>query len=78
MEIQKLKYLENEKSFLDEIKNIFHLFKGLSVAKNCLRPESAPLSLNHCLAEVSRVSLIYYLEGCSVLHIHKMFKSKQI
>ena len=27
MEIQKLEYLENEKSFLDEIKNIF---EGLS------------------------------------------------
>ena len=26
MEIQKNKYLENEKSFLDEIKNIFHGF----------------------------------------------------
>ena len=25
-EIQKLKYLENEKSFLDEMKNIFHGF----------------------------------------------------
>ena len=26
MEIQKFKYLENEKSFLDEIKNVFHSF----------------------------------------------------
>ena len=26
MNIQKLEYLENEKSFLDEIKNIFHSF----------------------------------------------------
>ena len=26
MEIQKFEYLENEKSFLDEIKNIFHSF----------------------------------------------------
>ena len=25
-EIQKFKYLENEKSYLDEIKNIFHSF----------------------------------------------------
>ena len=29
-QIQKFEYLENEKSFLDEIKNIFHSFKGLS------------------------------------------------
>ena len=28
--IQKPEYLENEKSFLDEIKNIFHIFEGLS------------------------------------------------
>ena len=26
MEIQKFEYLENKKSFLDEIKNIFHSF----------------------------------------------------
>ena len=25
-EIQKFEYLENEKSFLDEVKNIFHSF----------------------------------------------------
>ena len=31
MEIQKLKYLENEKSFLDEIKKTpFIVFEGLS------------------------------------------------
>ena len=42
---QKLQYLENGKSFLGEINIIFHPFKGLSVAKNCLRPESVPLTL---------------------------------
>ena len=26
METQKFEYLENEKRFLDEIKNIFHIF----------------------------------------------------
>ena len=26
MEIQKIEYLENEKNFLDKIKNIFHSF----------------------------------------------------
>ena len=41
---QKLKYIENEKSFRGEIKSIFTIFKGLSVAKNCIRPDSAPLS----------------------------------
>ena len=29
MKKQKIKYLENEKIFLDEIKNIFHSFQGL-------------------------------------------------
>ena len=28
--LQKIKYLENKKSFLDEMKNIFHSFEGLS------------------------------------------------
>ena len=27
--LQKFEYLENEKSFLDEIKNIFTVFEGL-------------------------------------------------
>ena len=31
IEIQKIKYLQNENSFLDEIKNIFHLGKN----ENC-------------------------------------------
>ena len=30
MEIQKSEYLENEKSFLDKIKNIVIVFEGLS------------------------------------------------
>ena len=42
---QKLKYLENEKSFLDEIKTFFINFSGLSVAENCLIPDSATLIL---------------------------------
>ena len=29
-EIQKFQYLENKKSFLDEIKSIFIVFEGLS------------------------------------------------
>ena len=41
---QKLKYLENEKGFWVEKKHFFIIFKGLSVAKNCLKPESAPLN----------------------------------
>ena len=40
---QKFKYLENEKRFQGETKVFFIRFKELSVAKNCLRPESAPL-----------------------------------
>ena len=42
---QKCKYLENEKSFEDEI-SIFHHFKEFSVAKNHLRPENPPLKLS--------------------------------
>ena len=43
---QKLKYLENKKSFLDEMKTFCNAFKGPSVAKNCLRPKVVPLMLN--------------------------------
>ena len=32
-EIQKFEYLENKKSFLDEIKNTFHSFRRLSFAE---------------------------------------------
>ena len=28
--MQNVEYLENEKSFLNEIKSIFHIFEGLS------------------------------------------------
>ena len=34
--LQKLKYLENEKSFYDEIKAIFIIFKGLKKANNTI------------------------------------------
>ena len=32
--IQKFKYLKNEKSFLDEIKNIFQFLKGYHLVNN--------------------------------------------
>ena len=40
---QKLKYLENEKTFRGEKKAYFIIFKGLSLVKIRLKPESAPL-----------------------------------
>ena len=33
MEIQKIEYLKNEESFLDEIKNIFQFLKGYRLVK---------------------------------------------
>ena len=33
-EIQKFEYVENEKSFSDEIKNIFQFLKGYNLVKN--------------------------------------------
>ena len=33
MEIQKFEYLENEKSFLDDIRSIFNKFLGLTQTK---------------------------------------------
>ena len=43
---RKSKYLENQKNFSGELRSIFHHFKGLSVARNCLRPESVPLNFD--------------------------------
>ena len=42
---QKCKYLEKKKSFWAKIKAFFIICKGLSIAKNCLWPESVPLGL---------------------------------
>ena len=41
---QKEQNLKNETNLQDEIKTFFIIFKVLSVAKNCLRPQSASLS----------------------------------
>ena len=41
---QKLKYLEKKNSCWGEKKTFFIIFKWLSIVKNCLRPESVPLS----------------------------------
>ena len=41
-EKSRKKYLQNKNSFQGEIK-FFIIFKGFPVAKNCLRPYSAPL-----------------------------------
>ena len=43
---QKSKYLENEKRFLEQTKTLFNIIKGLLVAKNFLKPESAPLIIS--------------------------------
>ena len=60
---QKLKYLENEKSFRGEIKSIF---KGISVAKNCLRRESVPLKFlnrfskqSQCLFDLLNPAIVW-------------------
>ena len=61
---QKFKYLENEKSFKAEIKSFFVIFKGLSVAKNCLRPESAlygSLTFNKLPLYTSTFVLVYFV-----------------
>ena len=38
---KKFKYLENKRAFKAKYKVFFIICKGISVAKNCLRPESA-------------------------------------
>ena len=56
---QKLTYLENEKSFRGEIKDIFIIFKGLSVLKNCLGPESVPLKQKRLDLKLSNEKYIH-------------------
>ena len=47
MEIQKFEYLENEKSFLDEIKTSFIVFEWLSFCgkKNCQKIADTNMSI---------------------------------
>ena len=61
---QKFKYLENEKSFQDEIKTFFFNFEGLSVAKNCLRPETAPSKGRHF--SITRFGILIFW---NILHL---------
>ena len=55
---QKLNILRTKRAFDMKQKKIFIIFKGLSVAKNCLRPESAPLNLH------LNSSIIYPVDIC--------------
>ena len=41
---KNLKILRTKRAFKVKEKAFFIIFKGLSVAKNCLRPESVPLT----------------------------------
>ena len=45
MSRQKFNYLQNETSFVI-------IFKWLSVAKNCLRPENEPLNITYLIKKV--------------------------
>ena len=73
----KNKYLENEKSFLRKIKNIFHHFyRGFS-CQNCLRPETAPLIMIRfsCNDEVgshkSRANVVVVLKDTDILMLYR-------
>ena len=61
---QKIKYLENKKSFLGEKKAFFIIFKGLLVAKNCLRPEGAPLSHTSSKLHISQSHISLKTTNC--------------
>ena len=43
---KNINILRTKRAFKMKWKFFFIIFKGLSVAKNCVRPESAPLTLN--------------------------------
>ena len=44
-----------------KVKSIFVSFKGLSVARNCVRPDSAPLIGLNCLEDLVRLYLSVFL-----------------
>ena len=44
---KNLNILRTKRTFKVKQKAFFIIFKGLSVAKNCLRPESAPLIVTY-------------------------------
>ena len=46
---KNLNALRAKKAF--EVKAFFIIFKGLSIVKNCLRPESAPLNLGGLVSD---------------------------
>ena len=45
---QKSKYFENQNKFQGQKRAFFIIFKGLSVAKNYLRPDKVPLKAIIC------------------------------
>ena len=64
---QKFKYLENEKSFQGEMKSICIFFKGLSVAKSCLRPDSVPLKADQQISKKGCLKKYYSCDrACQV------------
>ena len=57
---QKIKYLKNDKNFLDEIKTLFIIFKGLSLKPlkpTLLKGESPTLILNIVIQSQSSIKL---------------------
>ena len=73
MSRQKIKYLENHKSFLGEIKTIFHFQRAF---RYCLRPDSAPLLTSitsalswqsFCQSNLTNLC-IYFSKGFDSLH----------
>ena len=57
---QKVTYLEKKKAIKVKEKAIFCFFKELSVAKNCLRPGSAPS--NYFVKDLTKNNLIFKIQ----------------
>ena len=64
-EIQKLEYLENEKSFLDEIK-FFIVFEGLSVREKIITDTSFEKNLSRIVSLGGLLSLFFPRESLRV------------
>ena len=74
---KNLNILRTKKASEVKLKAFFSNFKGLSIAKNCLRPESAPLILQAAISSKIRINLYMSFKSLSKFNINFAFSSTQ-
>ena len=74
---KNLNILGTKKASEVKLKAFFSNFKGLSIAKNCLRLESAPLILQAAISSKIRINLYMSFKSLSKFSINFAFSSTQ-